>query len=61
MSAVDVLIPLAIGLLLVLRPQVFATKSDSPDKIARRSDVLRKIGWVLVAVGVVFAGIFVVS
>ena len=55
MSLFDALIPLAIGLLLVLRPQSFVKQANSPEEIAKKSGTLRKIGYVLVAVAVLYA------
>jgi hypothetical protein len=55
MTLIDVLIPLAIGLLLVLRPESFLKKSGSQVEIARKSATLRKIGYVLVVVAALYA------
>ena len=55
MSLIDVLIPLLIGLLLVVRPQAFTKKIGSVEEVATRYAKLRKIGYVLVVVGVLFA------
>jgi uncharacterized protein YjeT (DUF2065 family) len=55
MSLIDVLIPLVIGLLLVVRPQAFTKKIGSGEEVATRYAKLRKIGYGLVGVGVLFA------
>ena len=54
MSYIDVAIPLVIGLLLVIRPNVFVkrTAPDVPD--AARTAQLRKIGYLLLAVAVLY-------
>jgi len=54
MSPIDALIPLIVGLLLVARPQVFSKKPGSQEEIAKRSAKLRKMGYVLVGVAVLY-------
>jgi uncharacterized protein YjeT (DUF2065 family) len=55
MSLIDALIPLIIGLLLVARPQAFTKRTGSAEEAAARDAKLRKIGYGLVGVGVLFA------
>jgi len=57
MSLIDALIPLIVGLLLVARPQAFSKKADSEEEIAKRSAKLRKIGYVLVGVAVLYSAL----
>jgi hypothetical protein len=59
MAPIDALIPLAIGLLLVLRPQSFVKQSGSPEDIAKKSRTLRTIGYVLVAVAALYVALVV--
>ncbi len=61
MNLIDALIPLVVGLLLVARPRAFFKKSGSEDEIARRSTKLRKVGYVLVGVAVLYGVIAVVG
>ena len=56
MSPIDVLIPLAAGLLLVIRPAAFLKKSISPEQMVKKSATLRKWGYVLLAVAALRAG-----
>ena len=60
MSLIDALIPLIVGLLLVARPQAFSKKADSEEEIAKRSAKLRKTGYVLVGVAVLYSAIALV-
>jgi len=60
MSLIDALIPLIVGLLLVARPQAFSKKAGSQEEIAKRSAKLRKIGYVLVGVAVLYSAIALV-
>ena len=57
MSLIDALIPLFVGLLLVARPQAFSKKADSEEEIAKRSAKLRKTGYVLVGVAVLYSAL----
>ncbi len=57
MSLIDALIPLIVGLLLVARPQAFSKKADSEEEIAKRSAKLRKTGYVLVGVAVLYSAL----
>ena len=60
MNLIDVVIPLGIGLLLVVRPQAFFKPTGSQEESTKRSATLRKIGWVLIAVGALYVVIVVV-
>ena len=57
MSLIDALIPLIVRLLLVARPQAFSKKADSEEEIAKRSAKLRKTGYVLVGVAVLYSAL----
>jgi hypothetical protein len=61
MSLIDALIPLAIGLLLVVRPQAFVKKTISQEEVAKRSATLHKVGYVLLGVAVLYSAIAVVA
>lgn len=61
MSVVDVIIPLLFGVLLVLRPHAFFGRHRSAEEIAAKSATLRRIGWVLLAVAVLYALIAVLE
>ncbi len=61
MHLIDALIPLAIGLLLVARPQAFIKKTSPQDEIARRTATIQRIGYVLVGVAVLYAVIATVG
>ena len=54
MSYVDVAIPLVIGLLLVFRPEAFVKRAASQAQHSERSAKLRKIGFALLAVAVLY-------
>jgi hypothetical protein len=60
MGLIDSLIPLIVGLLLVARPQAFSKKAGTEDQIAKRNAKLRKIGYALVGVAVLYAVIALV-
>jgi uncharacterized protein YjeT (DUF2065 family) len=49
---IDSFIPLFIGLLLVLRPQVFTKANGTATQVAARYSQLRKIGYLALAAGV---------
>jgi hypothetical protein len=55
MSLINALIPLAIGLLLVVRPQTFLKRNSSAEVIVQRGTTLRKIGYVLLGVAALYA------
>lgn len=61
MSLIDALIPLAIGLLLVVRPRAFIKQTSPQGEIAKRTATLQKIGYVLVGVAVLYAVIAMVE
>lgn len=54
MSMIEVLIPLVPGLLLVAFPNVLTPKTASAEEAAKKKSKLRKIGYVLVGVGVLY-------
>jgi len=55
MNLIDAAIPLAIGLFLVMRPQALLKRGIAPEEIAKRSVTLRRVGYVLLGVGVLYA------
>ena len=55
MRAVDVLIPLIAGVLLVARPQLFFKNVGSEEKLAKKRRRMRTIGYVLVGVAALYA------
>jgi hypothetical protein len=55
MSAVDVLIPLIAGVLLVARPQLFFKNVGSEEELAKKRRLMRTIGYVLVGVAALYA------
>lgn len=57
MSYIDILIPLGLGLVLALSPQSFTKKVTAENERIRRTTYLRRIGYVLVAVAALYAGI----
>lgn len=57
MSVVDVLIPLTAGVLLVARPQIFFKSGGAQEEVVKKSRMLRKIGYVLLAVAAVYCAI----
>ncbi len=61
MSVIDALIPLAVGLLLVTRPQAFLRKTSSEEERAKRTATLRTIGYGLVGVAVLYSLIALVE
>lgn len=61
MSLFDALIPFAIGLFLVLRPQAFFKPSGSTEEVAKRSATFRKIGYVLIGIASLYAVIALVE
>ena len=61
MSLIDALIPLVVGLLLVTRPQALLKKTSSAEEIAKRTATLRKIGYVLVGVAVLYSLIVLIG
>jgi hypothetical protein len=56
MSAVDVLIPLIAGILLVARPQIFFKSAGSDEEMAKKQRRIRSIGYLLLGV----AGLYLV-
>ena len=54
MSLIDVLIPLIPGILLVAFPNILTPKTASADEAAKKKSKLRKIGYVLIGVGVLY-------
>jgi sorbitol-specific phosphotransferase system component IIC len=61
MSVADVFIPLIVGLLLVARPQIFFKGGGSVEEVAKKSGRIRKIGYVLLAVGALYCVIALVG
>jgi hypothetical protein len=55
MSAVDVLIPLIAGVLLVARPQLFFKNVGPEEELAKKRRRMRSIGYVLVGVAALYA------
>ena len=55
MSAVDVLIPLIAGVLLLARPQLFFKNVGSEEELAKKRRRMRTIGYVLVGVAALYA------
>lgn len=55
MSPIDALIPLVIGLLLVVRPRAFIPGAAVREGAARREATLRRIGYVLLGVALLYA------
>ena len=58
MTFIDAAIPLAIGLLLVTRPQAFTKRQGADAQPVYAT--LRKLGYVLIAVGVLFGVLAIV-
>ena len=54
MSLIDVLIPLVPGILLVAFPNILTPKTASAEDAAKKKSKLRKIGYVLVGVAVLY-------
>lgn len=54
MSLIDVLIPLIPGILLVAFPNILTAKTTSAEEAAKKKRKLRKIGYVLVGVAVLY-------
>jgi hypothetical protein len=52
MDFIDALIPLGIAVLLLAFPQLFTKKDLRADENKRLATTLKKIGWVLMAAGV---------
>jgi hypothetical protein len=50
-ASVDALIPLGIAVLLLARPQWFTKKDLHAEENRRLAGTLRKVGWVLIAAG----------
>ena len=61
MSVVDVLIPLIAGILMVARPQIFFKSGGSPEEVAKKSRLLRKIGYVLLGVAALYCVIALIG
>lgn len=61
MDLIDILIPAAIGLLLVLRPQAFLKPSASAEADAVKTRRFRVIGAVLLGVALLYAAIRLLS
>lgn len=55
MSPIDVAIPLAIGLLAAFRPQIFFKATGSDEEIGKKRAILKKVGYVLIGVAVLYA------
>ena len=55
MSAIDVLIPLIAGVLLVARPQLFFKNVGSAEDLAKKSRRMRLIGYGLLGVAALYA------
>lgn len=55
MSIIDVLIPLAIGLLLVFRQNILLKATSPAEELARKRLTLTRIGYVLIGVAVLYA------
>lgn len=54
MSLTDVLIPLVPGIVLIAFPHMMTPKTASGEEAAKRKTMLRKIGYVLVGVAVLY-------
>ncbi len=61
MSLIDALIPFVAGLLLLTRPQAFLKRTGSEEEIRKRTAKLRKIGYVLVGVAILYSLIVLVE
>ena len=61
MNPLEAVIPLAVGVLLVLRPDVFLKGVPAGEDVTRKRARLRTIGFVLIGVGVLYAGIALVE
>jgi hypothetical protein len=61
MSVVDVFIPLIAGVLLVARPQIFFKSGGSDEEVAKKSNRIRKIGYVLLGVAALYCLIALVE
>jgi hypothetical protein len=59
MSAIDVLIPLIAGVLLVARPQLFFKNVGSAEDLAKKRRRMRLIGYGLLGVAALYAVIVV--
>lgn len=57
MAYIDILIPAAIGLLLMLRPAVFTKPASSEEEQAKKLSVLRRIGAVLLGVALLYTAV----
>ena len=57
MASIDILIPAAIGLLLMLRPSTFTRPGASEEEQAKKLSLLRRIGAVLVGVALLYTAI----
>jgi hypothetical protein len=54
MNLIDVLIPLIPGIVLIAFPGVLTPKTATPEEAAKNKSKLRKIGYVLVSVAVLY-------
>lgn len=61
MDRIDILIPAALGLLLVLRPQAMFKPSDSAEQDAAKVKRFRTIGGVLLGVALLYTVIRLLS
>lgn len=55
MRLIDVFIPLAVGLLLVFRPNVFLKPTSPAEERAKKTLTLKRIGYVLLGVAALYA------
>ena len=54
MSIVDVCIPLIGGIVLSVWPQVFCKKTDTEEERTKKIGMIKKIGYVLLGVAVIY-------